>query len=423
MSRAFARPRRGARRLVRRRRSRSSTPGSRATGSAARRSRAAPRALAAAAPPPRRRRARAARRPAVRLAAQHERVAALRRATSIPRAPIPSSSPACSRTATGWRRRGEVALRRRARRGVVARAHRRRSAPRSRRPRRAARGPDAAAWRALADALPWLRRLHHETLRPPLRREPASPDPGDRPAGAAPRWRTSRRGWRSAGARSRAARSMPIARRGAGADPARGATSCATGSRAAAPPLLVTGARRTHRVGSRRARSASTRSRRAARDGRRASPSRAIRADLEVVDAPHARLPRRGGRSATRCRRRSRTRSRRGYTYLHAERRLVAYNLHEPGMERLHGPPLPFAREMVGARTAHEWAHLADAAGLGAAHRVARASIARCARALAAELDATIAARAGRGAARDGRRPRAARRASAAPARRWRGSR
>jgi hypothetical protein len=28
--------------------------------------------------------------------------------------------------------------------------------------------PDAAAWRALADALPWLRRLHHATLRPPL---------------------------------------------------------------------------------------------------------------------------------------------------------------------------------------------------------------------------------------------------------------
>jgi hypothetical protein len=53
----------------------------------------------------------------------------------------------------------------------------------------------------------------------------------------------------------------------------------------------------------------------------------------------------------------------RGYSYLHRERRLIAYNLDEPGMERHHGPSLPFARAMLAARTAHEWAHLADAAG------------------------------------------------------------
>jgi len=52
-----------------------------------------------------------------------------------------------------------------------------------------------------------------------------------------------------------------------------------------------------------------------------------------------------------------------GYAYLHASRRLVAYNLHEAGMERLAGPALPYEHPMVGARTAHEWAHLADAAG------------------------------------------------------------
>ena len=32
-------------------------------------------------------------------------------------------------------------------------------------------------------------------------------------------------------------------------------------------------------------------------------------------------------------------------------------------MERLHGPPLPYARAMLGARTVHEWAHLAVEAG------------------------------------------------------------
>jgi hypothetical protein len=52
-----------------------------------------------------------------------------------------------------------------------------------------------------------------------------------------------------------------------------------------------------------------------------------------------------------------------GYTYLHPAHRLIAYDLHEPGMERLAGPALPYEAPMVGARTAHEWAHLADAAG------------------------------------------------------------
>jgi hypothetical protein len=80
-----------------------------------------------------------------------------------------------------------------------------------------------------------------------------------------------------------------------------------------------------------------------------------------------------------------------GYSYLHAERRLVAYNLDEPGIERLHGPPLPFAREMLGARTAHEWAHLADAAGW-VPRTVSPEAYRRLRAALAAELDAAIAA-------------------------------
>ncbi len=32
-------------------------------------------------------------------------------------------------------------------------------------------------------------------------------------------------------------------------------------------------------------------------------------------------------------------------------------------MERFQGPPLPYAHEMLGARSWHEWAHVADAAG------------------------------------------------------------
>lgn len=52
-----------------------------------------------------------------------------------------------------------------------------------------------------------------------------------------------------------------------------------------------------------------------------------------------------------------------GYSFLHRDRRMIAYNLDESGIERKLGPALPWAREMLGARTAHEWAHLAVDAG------------------------------------------------------------
>ena len=85
-------------------------------------------------------------------------------------------------------------------------------------------------------------------------------------------------------------------------------------------------------------------------------------------------------------------------------------------MERLHGPALPYARAMLGARTAHEWAHLAVAAGWVPRTVVARASTRALRAALAAALDAAIAAAPAavrRATAADLAR---ARRASAAPA-------
>ncbi len=106
-----------------------------------------------------------------------------------------------------------------------------------------------------------------------------------------------------------------------------------------------------------------------------------------------------------------------GYSYLHRERRLIAYNLDEAGMERRHGPPLPFARAMLAARTVHEWAHLADAAGW-VPRTLDAARWQEAQDALAAMLDATIAvapaavrARTGgdlAALARDGRSPGAA---------------
>jgi hypothetical protein len=52
-----------------------------------------------------------------------------------------------------------------------------------------------------------------------------------------------------------------------------------------------------------------------------------------------------------------------GLTYIHRERKLVAYNLAEPLMQRLREPSVPFERWMLAARTIHEWGHLAVDAG------------------------------------------------------------
>ena len=79
-----------------------------------------------------------------------------------------------------------------------------------------------------------------------------------------------------------------------------------------------------------------------------------------------------------------------GYGYLHRERRLIAYNLHEPGMERLQSPSLPYARAMLGARTVHEWSHLAVDAGW-VPQRVSATQATHLLATLAGELDEVIA--------------------------------
>ncbi|MFO0980219.1 MAG: hypothetical protein U1E76_00485 [Planctomycetota bacterium] len=76
---------------------------------------------------------------------------------------------------------------------------------------------------------------------------------------------------------------------------------------------------------------------------------------------------------------------------MHLTRRLVAYNLHEGRMHRLHEPAPPFERWMLAARTAHEWAHLAVDAGWVAVPAHRRQEVLQLRAALAAQLE-TIAA-------------------------------
>jgi len=246
--------------------------------------------------------------------------------------------------------------------------------------------PDAAAWQALADALPWLRQLGHETLRPPRVVSPRRAIPGTgllvpraleaEPPRLAERWTAVahdalagyRAAWRATDAAAVRDLSAWLA--------------------ASAPPLLVTGAGgevlwepdAPERLGPLRT----------ALEQADGVAVRAVHDDLEVV-ATHsaAFLAAVVDRAALPAPHPNTFQS--GYTYLHATRRLVAYNLHEPGMERLHGPPLPYARAMVGARTAHEWAHLADAAGW-VPRAVTGDEYARLRTDLAGALDAVIAA-------------------------------
>ncbi len=246
--------------------------------------------------------------------------------------------------------------------------------------------PDAAAWRALADALPWLRRLGHETLRPPQIVSPRRAIPGTgllvpgaleaEPPRLAERWTAVARDT-LAGYRAAWRGSQPAAVRDLSGWIAE-----------SAPRLLVTGAG--GEILWHPDAPAHLDALRAALEPADGVAVRAVHADLEVVAGrTEAFLGAVVDLAALPAPQPNTFQS--GYTYLHATRRLVAYNLHEPGMDRLHGPPLPYAREMVAARTAHEWAHLADAAGW-VPRTVAGDEYAGLRSALAGALDAAIAA-------------------------------
>lgn len=218
--------------------------------------------------------------------------------------------------------------------------------------------PDAGALCAVADALGWLRRLHHDPLRRPPVIAPYRSIPGtgllvspalaaEPPALIATWERVAAGVLDDYRARHRAVR------------PAAAADLCAW-LRETTPALLVT--RGEHVVWD-SVRPDETRALGRALEGSPAAAVTDIACDLQaiervtrtffaaVVDADA--LPAAVPANTTQT----------GYSYLHRERRLIAYNLDEAGIERLQGPALPYARFMLAARTAHEWAHLADAGG------------------------------------------------------------
>ncbi len=218
--------------------------------------------------------------------------------------------------------------------------------------------PDAAALAAVADALPWLRELRHETLRPPASSAPHTPIPGTgllvpRASAAAPAALVAQ-------TRETAEHAVAAFRARWRRSDRAAVVSLRDWLATAGPRLLVTA----HRGRIVWEPGAPTRLGALTRELRDADAVAvdAIAEDLRVVDArsrafvdalvdPDALPPPDAATAQS------------GYGYMHRERRLVAYNLHEPGMERLHGPALPYARAMLAARTVHEWAHLTADAG------------------------------------------------------------
>ncbi len=245
--------------------------------------------------------------------------------------------------------------------------------------------PDAEAFRSLAAALPWLRELRHETLRPaPAGTCRVIPGTGllvPRRLEAAPTALLNE--WTTAAQTAVAA----FDARWHAHEPAPVGALC-DWLAVSAPPLLITtrrdrvawDAQHPTAVGALRA------------ELREASgvAVRDLLADLQTIEH-HTRMFQRCLRDPTALPPPARDTEQRGYCYLHRERGVIAYNLHEPGIERLRGPALPYARAMLGARTIHEWAHLAVAAGW-VPQTAPRERVAHLTHALADEFDETIAA-------------------------------
>lgn len=244
--------------------------------------------------------------------------------------------------------------------------------------------PDAAALRATAEATEWLRRLGHEDLRPP---EPGAEARPVRGTGLLVPRELEREPARLAACWTSVARGALADFRAAWRRPDRAAVTALSAWLAAeTPPVLVTARRRV--LWDPDAPERTTQLERALARADAAAVA-AIRVDLETI-ARHTRafLAACVDPSALRM---PADATEEGYASLRGDRRLIAYDLEEPGMERLAGPPLPYEQAMVGARAAHEWGHVADASGFMRC-TLGDTDFATVAAALARALDAVVAA-------------------------------
>lgn len=223
---------------------------------------------------------------------------------------------------------------------------------------RATTRPDADAYDALADSIPWFQQVAHETLRPPPSFEGyrAIPRTGllvpielqEKPVELTAKWTDTAK-----------ASVDTYFRRYRGSDRNR-VTEILEWLRVDTAEVVVTGRKNRilwdpnvpERVGSLR------------NELKNAGPEclDSILADLQTIDA-HTRTFRERAIAFEELPCADDDLAQDGYTYLYRGRRMLAYNLFEPHIERLRAPALPYARAMLGARAFHEWSHLAVDAG------------------------------------------------------------
>lgn len=223
--------------------------------------------------------------------------------------------------------------------------------------------PDAGSLRAVAESIPWLRRLGHVSLRPP-RDAPGRPIPG---TGLRVPPELEPEPPRLASACAEAVRDALARRRAAfRAPPGRAVAALGDWLRETRPPLLVAAGR--ERLVWDPEQPEALDALTAALAEADAVAVDAVHEDLRVVAAKtrrvHPLLERADARNGPAADETSATFEPGGHAWMHPRRGLLVYDLDEPHMCRRHGPPPPHARLMLGARCAHEWGHRADEAGL-----------------------------------------------------------
>ncbi len=219
---------------------------------------------------------------------------------------------------------------------------------------RSSRSPEAPTWQFIAGALPWLETLHHRTLRPPAPRRSVRVLRPTRvlvPLRLAPGLsalaETAGRLAAERVARFRAAHRPDAAS-------AAGAARLVASLLAERPPVRIA-------AGERILYDPEGGADPAALEARLGSAPAEALAGLEaelgaiarVTRAFRARFGDGGGPGELPGLERG------GYTWLDPRGPILVVDLDEPGIDRLGGPPLPFALPMAAARAAHEWGHLA----------------------------------------------------------------
>lgn len=214
--------------------------------------------------------------------------------------------------------------------------------------------PDAALYRAIADAVPWLAQLRHRRLRPPRKGGGHREIPGTgllvpRAVEREPDRLLSR-------VQAEASRNLGSFQERYRGDDEGTVAELARWLTDDRPPVVVTDGRRSIVWDPDAAPDPSALAQRLAGCG--PAIVQHVRGDLACI-ADHSRRFLSSLRDPDSLPTPDPDLGQGGYTFLHHESRRIAYNLDEPGIERLLGPGIPYARSMLGARTAHEWAHLA----------------------------------------------------------------